>query len=311
MSRSEASDGNRHHYVPRSYLNRWATGGLVGVIDLVSGARYRRAVARVAMQRGFYALDAHPVDSEIVEKAFGSVERPASKVFAKIGTGTWPLSLDDRTTLGAFVTLQALRGPDHRRLMESLQSAMVERETRRVAEHGAAKWFADHGLDLTEERAREAWDSAVGAGEPLVIIDAAYHAEQIATHAETVLPHLLSRYWTLVRFDAPTLIASDAPVSLQDPQDEHQGSWGLLNAPSVSLPLSRSTALVLGAPYPSKSQDETETLLKGAFDRQVAGTTAWARRLNARTVHNAARDLFHHPDDAALVPGELPHRNKL
>ncbi|PRZ12015.1 uncharacterized protein DUF4238 [Nesterenkonia sandarakina] len=257
------------------------------------------------MERGFYAVNAHPVDSEALEKAFGPVEGLAIKVFKKIDSGTWPLSVDDRIALGAFVILQALRGPNLRQLAESLQAGIVERENQRVAEHGAAKWFAERGLQLTEQRAREGWDAAVGTGEPLVTIDAAYHARQIATHAETVLPYLLGRYWTLVRFDAPTLITSDAPVSLHDVEDGPR-RWGLLNAPSISLPLSRTTALVFGATYSLESEDDAEALLGGAFDQVVQGDNVWKKRLNARTVHNATRTLFHHPDDATLIPSELP-----
>lgn len=192
--------------------------------------------------------------------------------------------------------------------MKSLQDDMVERETRFVEEHGAARWFADHGLPLTEERARDAWDSVVGAGNSLVEIDALYHAQRIADGSDTVMNLFLSRYWTLVRFDTPSLITSDVPVSLNDAHDE-RGEWGFQNAPSVSLPLNRTTALVLGAVYPSPSAIETEALLNGAFDREVEGNDTWAKRLNARTVHNAEHELYLHPDDAALISSELPTRD--
>lgn len=82
----------------------------------------------------------------------------------------------------------------------------------------------------------------------------------------------------------------------------------MLNAQSISLPLSRTTALVLGATHLSESEDETEALFGGAFDREVLGNDAWEKRLNARTFRNATHASFHHPDDAALVLSELPHR---
>lgn len=305
-------DGDKHHFVPQSYLHRWADAGEVRVATIATGRRARGGVGVTAMKRGFYAVDSYAKDPNAVENAFGSVEDRGKRVIDKIVNGkkgeVWPLSLDDRVALGAYVALQALRGPEQRRLMQSLQDDMVEREMRFVEEHGAAKWFANHGLPLVEERARDAWDAEVGAGKSRVDIDALYHAQRIANGSDTVMNLFLSRYWTLVRFDTPSLITSDAPVSLHDAHDE-RGEWGFQNAPSVSLPLNRTTALVLGAVYPSQSEGETEALLNGAFDREVEGNDTWVKRLNARTVHNAEHELYFHPDDAALISSELPTRN--
>lgn len=306
-------DGDKHHFVPRSYLRRWADAGEVCVANLATGRRSRGGVGVTAMERGFYAVGSNVQDPNAVEKSFGSVEDPAKRVIDRIVDGekgkAWPLSLDDRVALSAYVALQALRGPEQRQLMQTLQDGMVERETRFVEEHGAAKWFANHGLRLTEERARDAWDSEVGAGKSLVDIDALYHAQRIASGADNVANLFLGRYWTLVRFDAPSLFTSDAPVSLNDVHDA-RGEWGFQNAPSISLPLNRVTALVFGAQYPSQSEEETEALLRGAFDREVEGNETWARRLNARTVHNAERELYFHPDDAGLAPTKLAPRSE-
>ncbi|MEW2006394.1 DUF4238 domain-containing protein [Microbacterium sp. NPDC079208] len=305
-------DGDKHHFVPQSYLRRWAAAGEVRVVTIATGRRARGGVGVTAMKRGFYAVNSYAQDPSAVEKAFGSVEDPGKRVIDRIVNGkkgeAWPLSLDDRVALGAYIALQALRGPEQRRRMQSLQDDMVERETRLVEEYGAGKWFANHGMPLTDERARDAWDSEVGAGRSLVDIDALYHAQRIADGSDTAMNLFLSRYWRLVRFGTPSLITSDVPVSLNDAHDE-RGEWGFQNAPCISLPLSRTTALVLGAVYPSQSVGETEALLNGAFDSEVEGDDTWAKRLNARTIHNAEYELYFHPDDAALIPSELPTRN--
>ncbi len=299
----------KHHYVPQFLLRRFATEEKqIITVQLPEGRCFTSSVLDTGSENKFYTLSQNNPNPEALEEALGELENSAAPVLRCIESGDWPLSLDDRIILGAFVTLQALRGPDKRRLMRTLRAEMVERETQRVEEHGASKWFADRGLHLTEERACNAWDSVIGTGEPLVTIDADYHLEQIATHAETVLPHLLARSWTLVRFKVPTLIISDVPVSLNDVQDGACGNWGLLNAPSISLPLNRTTALVFGTTYPSKSEKEVKKLLEGTFDQEVVGNEAWASWLNARTVHNAYRALFHHPDDGALIPSEFPLR---
>ena len=40
----------------------------------------------------------------------------------------------------------------------------------------------------------------------------------------------------------------------------------------------------------------------GRSTARSRGNDTWAKRLNARTVHNAELELYFHPDDAALVP---------
>lgn len=168
LGRMSHPDGDKHHFVPQSYLRRWADAGEVGVATIATGRRGRGGVGVTAMKRGFYAVDSYAIDPNAVEKAFGSVGDLGKRVIDKVVNGkngeVWPLSLDDRVALGAYVALQALLGPEQRRLMQSLQDDMVERETRFVEKQGAAKWFANHGLPLTEERAREAWYSGVCAG---------------------------------------------------------------------------------------------------------------------------------------------------
>lgn len=104
-------DGDKHHFVPQSYLRRWADAGEVRVVTIATGRRARGGVGVTAMKRGFYAVDSYTTDQNAVEKAFWSVEDPGKRVIDKIVNGTkgevWPLSLDDRVALGAYVALQA------------------------------------------------------------------------------------------------------------------------------------------------------------------------------------------------------------
>ncbi|OUE19144.1 hypothetical protein BFL36_13965 [Clavibacter michiganensis] len=297
----------KHHYVPKFYLRKYATDTeQITTVRLPGDGRFTSSIADTGSQNRFYTIPQNTANPESLEEAFGEVENAAAPILRRIESGRWPLSLDDRVAVGAFVTVQALRGPDQRRLMNSLKVAMVERATRYAAERGAAQWFANHGVYADERQAEEAWRLLASADEPFVAIDAAYHAGQIAKHSETVLPHLLARRWNLINFEVPSLVTSDAPVGLHDVQDGRPGPWGLLNAPIISFPLSRTSALLLSKTVPPRTRLDMNAVVHGALDSAVEGAARDAKRLNERTVHNAGLAVFHHPDDGALVPTTLP-----
>ncbi|GAB7303712.1 DUF4238 domain-containing protein [Clavibacter michiganensis] len=297
----------KHHYVPKFYLRKYATDTeQIRTVRLPGDRWYTSSITDTGSENRFYTIPQNIVNPESLEDAFGEIENAAAPVLRDIEAGKWPLSLDDRVAVAAFVTMQALRGPDQRRLMNSLQLEMVDRESRYVAEHGAAQWFADHGVHADEKQAAKAWQLLIRADEPFVEIDAAYHAGQIGRLAETVLPHILARRWSLIKLDIPSLITSDAPVSLNDVRDGRPGPWGLLNAPTISFPLSRTMALILAKAVPAQTRLDMEAVVNGAFDSVVVGTGEDAKRLNERTAHNAGLAVFHHPSDEALVPTTLP-----
>lgn len=296
----------KHHYVPQFLLNKFALDGQIVTVRLPGDVRFISAVVDTGMENHFHTIPEHPTDPVALEAALGGVEGAAAPILDQVENGTWPFAADDRATLATFLVVQALRGPEKRRMMLALQEEMVARETRRVAEHGAARWFADHGLQIDEERARGLFENVANRSEPLVKIDAEYHASQIARLMDRVVPRFVACRWTLVRFDAPCLILSDAPVGIADVSDGHRASRGLLTTPTITVPLSRRTALVMGDAPPTRPRLTVAAVASGEYDRSVPGTTLPARYFNQRTAFNAARALFHHPDDAAFVPDNLP-----
>lgn len=305
--RGVPTHAKKHHYVPQFLLNRFALDGQIVTVRLPGDVRYPSAVVDTGMENHFHTIPGHPTDPVALEVAFGGVEDAVAPLLEDVEAGVWPLAADDRVTVAVFLVLQALRGPDQRRLMVTLQDQMVTRETQRVAEDGAARWFADHGVQIDEERARGLFETVANRSEPLLKIDAEFHAAQIARQTERVLPRFLACRWTLVRFDTPSLIVSDAPVSIADVSDGHRGSRGLLTTPTITVPLSRRTALVMGEAPPTRPRITVAAVVSGAHDKEVTGSAVSARYFNGRTVFNAARALYHHPDDAALVPTDLPN----
>lgn len=296
----------KHHWVPQFYLKSWATNGQLSTVELATGARYKKAVRNAAMELGFSTVPQHPDDPEVFEKLFSKLEGQAAAVFNAVADGKWPLDADDREVLVIFVTFQALRGPEQRQLMRDLQTDRVSRETAAVAEMGASAWFEDRfGLPIEEDQARRVWERATGDDEPPIRIDAQFHIEQIARLAEKALPYIALRRWKLIRFDEPALLTSDVPVSLDNPGREH-GRSGLLTARTLAYPLSRDAALVLGDYAPVRAKVEAKAIARGRFDSRAEGSKTDQEWVNDRTVHSARTALFHHPDDAMLVPAVLP-----
>lgn len=297
----------KHHYVPQFYLRKFAENEQVATVRLPGDRRYVSSVIDTGSENRFHTVRQHTDNPEILEDAFAELEDDAAPVIERVEEGLWPLPRDERMTLAGFVLFQALRGPDQRRLMKALQARMVERETSRVAEQGAARWFADRGLLVDEDRAQEAWDRTTNSEEMPVVIDALYHAGRIASLAERAMPHFIRRRWKLIRFDSPSLITSDAPVGIDDVDDGEHGRYGLVTARRISYPVSRTLAIVFGAPVQVRARIELAAVHAGRFDSVARGTAENQRDLNQRTVHNAARALFHHPDDDALIPAGLPN----
>src|SRR5437879_1980813 len=51
-----------HHYVPSSYLARWADDGLLRRTDLVEGRERQMSPKQVAKERDFYRIESEDVD---------------------------------------------------------------------------------------------------------------------------------------------------------------------------------------------------------------------------------------------------------
>jgi len=118
------------------------------------------------------------------------------------------------------------------------------------------------------------------------------HAVQTALrHAiETVQPLVYFRAWHVLRFPAPVLLTSDAPVAVWSPPDADGLPVGIANAAEVYLPLDRQTVLVV-----------TEQHVDDAPDRIVDDPAPKrAVRANTAVAANAHRWVCHHPDDDPL-----------
>jgi len=108
-----------------------------------------------------------------------------------------------------------------------------------------------------------------------------------------VAQNFANRRWTLWTFQRKRLATSDHPVSLLAPEGHSRSRGvGLFNAGGIVLPVNRAVGL-------------TMTIDPGP-EVVLPGTSDMARTFNGKTIHNARRYVYHHPDDHPLAGFDLP-----
>jgi hypothetical protein len=89
---------------------------------------------------------------------------------------------------------------------------------------------------------------------------------------------------------------------------------GVMTAWGIAVPLTREVGLLLSNPRPlieETADQKTPTelmdeIVSGRHDHEQPGSTKWAHLFISHTIANARSWIFHHPDDADLLPDDLP-----
>lgn len=306
---SPSTAAKRHHYVPQFHLRGFANEETITTVELPGDRSYSQPVRKAAAENHLYSLPGHPAGSDIFEKALSQLEGHVASIFAEIVSGTWPLDEESRGTLAYYIALQMARGPEQRRNMENLARQMTRLEIGYGGRAGVQGWAKRNlGLDVDEATVARLWDEAMRPEGPPIGVSAATHIEQTLELAGSLQPYLAGRPWTLMHFDKRSLILSDVPVGLVrrgDAEDAWRGV-GVLTAWGITYPLTRKLGLLMNDPtYLIDHDVPVEETRAGKFDFKQTGTTAMEKLFNEHTAAAASMRLFHHPDDARFVPGEL------
>ncbi|WP_077487837.1 DUF4238 domain-containing protein [Sinomonas mesophila] len=309
----------RHHTVPKFYLNGFGSADntpQLGAVRLSDAKRLVIPTTHATVRTNFYALPGHPEGADVFEKELSRMEGDASAIIRKAVTGTWPLPREDREILGTFLALQFRRGPDARMLMDQMYGKALSQVISQMGVDGVRATLAQSGKhvgdDVLDRLVQQASES-----EGLTMKTApAEHILHILELVPRLVPYFIGRPWILIRFNRRKLLTCDTPVALvRDLKlDGVFTGVGVATAWGISLPLARDVGLLLGNPQPLFEEAAGQTALTelwdqivaGGHDREMAGTTKMARLLNSHTIANARNWVFHHPDDAGLVPGEFP-----
>ncbi|SHV58814.1 Uncharacterised protein [Mycobacteroides abscessus subsp. abscessus] len=307
---TEVAGAKLHHTVPQFYLRGFANDDdRIATVKLPGDCRFIQKIGSTAAINHFYSIDGHPDGSDAFERALSKLEGGAAAVLRTIVQGDWPLSAEQRLTLSTFLAVQTVRGPDHRRTMEYLSAQMTRLELTYTGRENVQDWAERrYGVELDEDEAEELWQRITRPEGPPITMTPIAHIAHIIEAANRLLPYILGRPWTLVRFDRRPLVTSDSPVGLMPAQwAEPWEGVGFATAQLITFPLTRKLGLVMGDGMLFAERNiPVHRLRAGEADESEPGTTAMARLINDLTVNSASEYIYHHPDDEHALPSPLP-----
>ncbi|MBF4632738.1 DUF4238 domain-containing protein [Clavibacter michiganensis subsp. phaseoli] len=307
MTGSAQQTSRRHHTVPRFYLRGFAAGETLLTVQLPGDRRYRQSTGNASVETDFYALAGHSGGDDVLERALSDVESSAAKVIARIAAGTWPLAEEDRMALGFFIALQSTRTQSHRRTANSIAAQVARIKIGFGGRASFKEQLVELSDDVTDEVVDRMWAEAVRPEGPPITVSSGDFAQQMLETATELLPAIVGRPWTLVRFNRRSLVTSDHPVSLVPQPDSgpHDGV-GYLTAWGIAMPLTRKLGLIMSDPMPFADHFAVERVRAGELDFLKAPDTQMERFLNDQTVRYASQYLYLHPDDERFLPDVLP-----
>ena len=298
---------NRHHVVPQMLLRRFAddNGRIVMVSREDLSLTVTTGVKNAAAESGFYRIDADDIDPasqaghdpELVERTLAQVEGLARPLLDALVAGVLP-TFEERYRISQFAALQHVRGPGFRADMNRLGTLVARDRLRQTVTSGrAAAFLRERGAPASLKDAEALIDSALAETGPTLVMSRPHAVLEAMRHAlDVVQPMLYSRAWHVLRFDAPALLLSDAPVAVWSPPAPDGLPVGVANAAETYLPLSRQAVLII---TDQRVDDAPDVVVDGAGRER-------ARRVNSAVASNGHRWVFHHPDDDPLATVELP-----
>ncbi|MGH2653142.1 MAG: DUF4238 domain-containing protein [Actinomycetota bacterium] len=243
----------RHHLVPRFYLDRWSIPGKgLTAVRRSSGEVLSRSARTVAVETDAYAIEVPDEGKNyIVERMLGAVESEGAQALSNM-LESWPPSEKDRESWALLMAFQVTRGRDFMDDMNKLEvymtKTMVALDSRDP--ESMRRRLQDAGLEPTQDNMdllREMMDK------PDSYNLRVHPAHLLKTAMETgrdMLPYVAARTWNLLHFEQPVLITTDRPLTLHSEPESRGpfGAVGLMTADEVWMPLDPTRLLVMTHP---------------------------------------------------------------
>jgi hypothetical protein len=304
----------RHHYVPKCYLNAFATPRKgkqkpqLLAFDAVEAKCFRTASDNLALETDFNTIDleGHPPDA--FEQALASVESEIGPALLRIVEAKSLANEDDRAYLLNLIALLHIRNPRFREVRRSLHEAAAK-QLMDAALSSRAKWEShikqaqvagfmatDAEMDYDEiKKARKPEDFS------LKVTNEAHIASELQSF-DHVLALLSQRKWMLVKApeDSPGFVTCDHPVSLtwSEPQSGRRPLGLATKGTEIFFPITPKLAVVGAFEIEDGEAEFT--------DEQVSSGNG-ATILNAQRQVYASRGDFRYQVDGTPPPRAASH----
>ncbi|WP_175280146.1 DUF4238 domain-containing protein [Prescottella equi] len=308
VARAKAYTGDptapaKHHFVPRSYLDRWAVDGVVRR-TLVDTKRWRDiGLKGVAYEDHFYRLEAEDVDPQVtpplfLEVLFGELEDEAKRDIDKLlqfepGAVT---NAEIIANMSLYLAAQHVRGRAFRDEQLTIVEWSATQDQLKLSVELTRFLLQlagdlDPDRDLVEELAAQ-----MRAKEPISADPKAQAIQLTVQQWLRFAPHLAAMEWAVYRTES-SILTSDEPVLLLGLPGTDRGERpGLLVTGAIAFPLSPERLLVLfprgphGPDYPYVlSADETQ-------------------QINAELMATAEKMVFEQPGGSVALGIDVPPR---
>jgi hypothetical protein len=287
--------GTRHHLVPRFYLERFARGDRVAVVNPRTGARRVTPIKDTAAEKDFYtfvntdgALDGR------MEQLLGKVEGDAAEAIRNMtsvfGGDVTP---QDRAAVCTLLAFQMNRGRAARRRGELITDMTTRLLADGIYNQQTARAYIERRGGIANAEAVAAVMAMSGHLDEFEFVpDPNEHITMVGKLAEHATPNLLARPWRIFEFPERVLLTGDEPVSMftPGPHADHE-ALGLANAKEIYFSLDSRRLLVMGSP-----ERGTTPVVR------LPGSQPRADLANWLVAYNAYDSVFLHPDASIDVP---------
>jgi hypothetical protein len=245
-------NSKRHHFVPRSYLERFGVDGTV-LVRHRDGKIYASDPTNVAVEAGFYDVPIPGAGvSKAVERLLSLIDGEAIDAIRAIDDSARPppRGSEPRIAVAVFMALQMARTPEARERVLFPRRVHDYAAGRDVTVELVTQYLRDvHlGFEPSEREARAAWDLATFVlREAPEVPTPAFAMETMLGSVDEVAPRLDAMNWTLEIDRKGRLITSDVPVVVwkrPSHRDRFMG-YGVENADEIRFALGPHALLTL------------------------------------------------------------------
>jgi hypothetical protein len=232
--------GAHHHYVPKSYLERFCgLDGNLNVLETQTGNRYKNSPYNAAKQKDLTTFNLNTeAEKGSLEGLLRLVEEPMSELLRRFGRSSlveWPPDGVGRQTICLYVAIQFLRTLKVKSLIENNADQLMKNTIRSRAQNPEA-----YGLEPVDQNDLEHFLSKVDFRPT----NNNLHIQVIAERLQPFSRKLIRRYLYIFEWRDFELATSDHPVILRNTPGWQAGA-GLDGIEEILFPIDPRRLLVI------------------------------------------------------------------